>query len=222
MSDFFATLTDNWSLFLEAFWQTFTLFVISAIIALVWGTVLAAFRVSPVPALRTFGAGWVNLLRNTPLTLVFLFVTFGSPHLQIHFSFYTFAVIALSVYTSSFVCEAVRSGINTVPVGQAEAARSIGLTFGQSLRLIVLPQAFRVVVPPLGSLLIALLKNTTIASGFSVLQAGQLMANLTEVNSAGKSYAAMPILIWVVVGFLILVVPLAAAQRHFERRWRIG
>jgi glutamate transport system permease protein len=217
MSEFIHTLTDNWDVFLRAFGMTIALFLVSATAAMIWGTILGAFRVSPVPALRVFGAGYVNLVRNTPLTLVFFFVAFGFPYLEINFSYFVFALIALSLYTSAFVCEAVRSGINTVPVGQAEAARGIGLTFAQTLRFVVLPQAFRAVVPPLGSILIALLKNSTIASGFSVAEAGALRANLTE-----QSYQSLPILLWVVIGFLILVIPLSVTQRRLERRWKVS
>lgn len=217
MSDFLSTLTDNWELFGTAFGRTVLLFVLSGLISLVAGTLLGAFRVAPVPALRAFGAGYVTLLRNTPLTLVFFFVAFGFPYLEINFSFVTFAVIALSAYTSAFVCEAVRAGINTVPPGQAEAARAVGLTFVQTLRFVVLPQAIRAVVPPLASIEIALLKNTTVAAGFSVAEAGSIRANLSELG-----YPVLSGLIWVVVGFLILVLPLSAAQRNLERRWSVA
>ena len=123
MSEFLHTLTDNRSLFVDAFGNTIKLFVIAGIGSLLFGTVLAGMRVSPVPAFRAFGTLYVNLLRNTPLTLGFFFVAFGFPYLQINFSFFVFAVVALTSYTSAFVCEAIRSGINTVGVGQAEAAQ---------------------------------------------------------------------------------------------------
>lgn len=217
MDRFLATLTDNWDLFLGAFGMTLQLFVVSAVGAVVLGTVLAAFRVAPSGALRVFGGTYVTLLRNTPLTLIFVFVTFGFPYLQIDFSYYTFAVTALTVYTAAFVCEAVRSGINTVPDGQAEAARAIGMGFGQTLSLVVLPQAFRAVVPPLASILIALLKNSTIASGFGVVEAGAIGANLSELG-----YRQFDGLLWVIVGFLLLILPMSAAQRHLERRWKVA
>jgi glutamate transport system permease protein len=217
MNDFVPTLTDNWDLFLTSFGQTIMLFVVSGVISLIVGTALAAFRVSPVPALRAFATGYVNLLRNTPLTLVFFFVVFGFPPLDINLSFFTFAVVALSAYTSAFVCEAVRSGFNTVPAGQAEAARAIGLTFSQTLNLVVLPQALRAVVPPLSSIMIALAKNTTIAAGFSVAEAASIRANLSELG-----YPVLAGLLWVVVGFLIIVLPLSWAQRNLERRWKVA
>ncbi|PBC71477.1 binding-protein-dependent transport system inner membrane component [Streptomyces sp. TLI_235] len=94
----------------------------------------------------------------------------GLPRFGIVLPFFTFAGLALGCYTSAFVCEAFRSGINTVPAGQGEAARSLGLTFSQTLGLVVLPQAYRAVVAPLGSVMIALAKNTAIAGSFSVAE----------------------------------------------------
>lgn len=208
------TLTDNWELFLSAFRVTLALFALSGLAAMVLGTALAAMRVSPVPALRALGAGYVNLLRNTPLTLVFFLVVFGAPPLGIDISFFARAAIALTVYTAAFVCEALRSGINTVPRGQAEAARAVGMTFNQTLGQVVLPQAFRAVVPPLASILIALAKNTTVASGFGVLEAGAIRARLSELG-----YPVIAGLFWVAVGFLLIVLPLSYAQRGLERRW---
>jgi glutamate transport system permease protein len=125
--------------------------------------------------------------------------------------------MALIVYTSAFVCEVVRSGVNTVPVGQAEASRALGFTFGQTLGTIVLPQALRSVVPPLTSVEIALLKNTTIAAGFSVFEAGGIYQRLSE-----QGYNVLIGLLWVAVGFLILVVPLTLLQRRLERSWSVA
>jgi glutamate transport system permease protein len=175
-------------------------------------------RVSPVPILRSFGAGYVNIVRNTPLTLVFFFFAFAYPRLEIaDLSFFARACTALIVYTAAFVCEVVRSGINTVPVGQAEASRALGFTFGQTLGAVVLPQALRAVVPPLTNIEIALLKNTTIAAGFSVFEAGGIYQNLSE-----RGYNVLTGLLWVAVGFLILVVPLTLLQRNLERRWSVA
>ena len=208
---------DQRELILEGFWRTVQLAIASGALALVFGTVLGIMRVCPVPPLRWAGSAYVNIVRNTPLTLVFVFSVFGLPRLDIRFSFFVFAVIALTVYTSAFVCEVVRSGINTVPVGQAEASRALGFTFGQTLGAIVLPQALRSVVPPLTSIEIALLKNTTIAAGFSVFEAGGIYQNLSE-----RGYNVLVGLLWVAAGFLILVVPLTLLQRNLERRWSVA
>lgn len=212
-----STLLDNWDLFQRGFITTLQLLLISGVLSVALGTFLAALRVSPVPAMRTAGAGYVTLLRNTPLTLVFLMVVFGLPALGVTISFFARAVIALTVYTAAFVCEAVRSGINTVHVGQAEAARALGMQFGQTLRFVVLPQAVRSVLPPLFSVLIALAKNTTIAAGFSVLEAGAIRAYLSE-----RGEPIVDGLLWVAAGFLIIVIPMSLAQRRLEARWAVA
>ncbi|MBB5977101.1 amino acid ABC transporter permease [Kribbella solani] len=214
----FSVLTDNWDLFGQGFWTTIKLFLISGVLSLVIGTLLGTFRVSPVPALRGVGTGYVNVLRNTPLTLVFAFLVFGAPKMSIELpSFFWSAVVALTIYTSAFICEVVRSGINTVPPGQTEAGRAVGMSFVQVLTVIVLPQAFRVVVPPLMSVLIALLKNTTIAAGFSVAEAGAIPAAMSE-----RGENQLLTLTWIAIGFLILIVPLMFLQRWAERRTAVA
>ncbi|MFD4694355.1 amino acid ABC transporter permease [Streptomyces sp. NPDC058463] len=173
---------------LGAFWVTVQLTVYSAIGALIWGTLLAAMRVSPVPLMRGFGTAYVNVVRNIPLTVIIIFtslglfqtlgVSLGAENFEtINFRL---AVLGMIAYTSAFVCEALRSGINTVPIGQTEAARAIGLSFPQVLRLIVLPQAFRSVVGPLANVLIALTKNTTVAAAIGVAEAATLMREMIE------------------------------------------
>ncbi|MER5708501.1 amino acid ABC transporter permease [Streptomyces sp. NPDC042898] len=173
---------------LGAFWVTVQLTVYSAIGSLIWGTLLAAMRVSPVPLMRGFGTCYVNIVRNIPLTVIIVFTSLGlfqtlgvslgaDRFTTINFRL---AVLGLTAYTSAFVCEAVRSGINTVPLGQVEAARAIGLSFPQVLRIIVLPQAFRSVVGPLANVLIALTKNTTVAAAIGVAEAALLMREMIE------------------------------------------
>jgi glutamate transport system permease protein len=188
------------------------------VLSLILGTLLGAFRVSPVPALRGVGTGYVNVLRNTPLTLVFAFLVFGAPKMQIELpTFFWSAVVALTVYTSAFICEVVRSGVNTVSPGQSEAARAIGMSFIQVLGIVVLPQAFRAIVPPLTNVLIALLKNTTIAAGFSVLEAGAIPAVMAE-----RGENQMFTLLWITIGFLILISPMIVLQRWAERRTAVA
>ncbi|MGZ9825730.1 amino acid ABC transporter permease [Tsukamurella ocularis] len=177
-----------------AFWVTIKLTFFSAIGATVWGTILAGMRVSPVPAMRVFGTWYVNIVRNTPLTLIILFLSLGlyqnmglalapnNANFTTNNNFWL-AVIGFIVYTATFVCETLRSGFNTVPLGQAEAARSLGLSFMQVFQLIVLPQAGRAVIAPMGSVLIALTKNTTIASIIGVGEAALLMKEQLELHS---------------------------------------
>jgi glutamate transport system permease protein len=213
-----SVLTDNLDLYLRAFGTTIQLFLLSAVASMVLGVVLGMLRVSPVPVLRFASGAYVTLVRNTPLTLVFFFFAFAWPLLKIlSLDPFAGAVVALSLYTSAFICEVVRSGINTVPVGQAEASRALGLSFTQMLGSIVLPQALRSVVPPLVSTLIALLKNTTIAAGFSVADAGSISYTLSE-----KGANMLAGLGWVAVFFVVLVVPLTLLQRSLEKRWSVA
>jgi len=216
---------------LQAFWLNIRLALYAGVGSLVVGTILAAMRVSPVPVLRWIGAGYVNTIRNTPLTLVMFFSLFGlSYQLGVSFSdafiyknVFWLAVLALTVYTSTFVCEVLRSGINTVDVGQAEAARAIGLTFSQNLRHVVLPQAFRAVIAPLGSVLIALVKNTTVAvtigvtTAAGVNEASGLMKTLLENNGD-----LVPLIFAVfAVGFMCITLPMGVLTSWAAKRWGV-
>jgi glutamate transport system permease protein len=195
---------ENFPLLRSAFLTTLSLSLLAGLLALVLGTVLAALRVSPVPPLRGLATFYVETFRNTPLTVVFFFLIFGLP--QIDF--------AVGLYTAAFVAEAVRSGINAVPPGQAEASRALGLSFGQSLREVVLPQAFRTVVPPLGNVWIAMVKNTSIAAGFAVTE---LTASLQRLSNANAGELVL-VLLAVVLGYMLITVPSAFAVSRLERR----
>lgn len=211
-------LLDNLDIFVAGFRMTVILFFVSAILALIIGMVVGAMRVSPVPIMRAVGTFYVNLIRNTPLTLVFFFFAFGYPRLGLpSLPYEVLAIMALSVYTATYVAEVIRSGFNTVPVGQAEAARAIGLSFGPTMSLVILPQAMRAVIPPLMSVIIALLKNTTVAAGFSVLEAGAIRAYLAE-----RGEPAILVLLWVAFFFVVLVSLLAYVQRRLENRWKVA
>ena len=209
---------DNFDVFVDGFRTTISLTLLSALGALVLGTLIAAMRVSPVPPLRWAGATYVQLVRNTPLTVVFFLVVFGLPEVDVRLPFFRMAVLALSLYTAAFVAEAVRSGINSVATGQAEASRSIGMTFGQTLRLVVLPQAFANILPPLASVFIAMLKNTSIASAFFVFEGIQAMNQL--INSFGN--AVVPILIAAAAGYLFLALVSSFLFGLLERAVRVG
>ncbi|MEV4899114.1 amino acid ABC transporter permease [Nonomuraea sp. NPDC050547] len=196
---------------LKGFLVNLQLSAICTVLALVLGTILVAMRVSPIPVLRAAGTTVVNVVRNTPLTLLLAFSALGlSDTLGLTFSdepydnAFWLVVMAMSIYASTFVCEALRSGINTVPMGQAEAARAVGLTFMQTLRLIILPQAFRAVIAPLGSVVIALIKNTTVA------QAGGLLADAAFVmyDTFDTTGVSIPIFIGLVIAFMAVTLPI--------------
>ncbi|OKK04913.1 amino acid ABC transporter permease [Streptomyces sp. CB03234] len=211
-------LLDHFSEFRDGFIGTVSITAVSTAIALVLGIAIAGCRVSPVPPLRWFGTAWVTLLRNTPLTLLFLVTTFVVPEILFPgMSAFVLASIALGFYTSSFICEAVRSGINTVPLGQAEAARSLGMTFSQTLRMIVLPQATRTVLPPLSSILIALTKNSAIAGAFSVTELFGWQKLMSE-----EGYDIIPIFVWVSLAYLVVTFSISGVFRFLERRLEVA
>lgn len=207
---------SNFDKVLSAFWLTIQLAVLSGIFSLLGGIVLVAMRIGPIAVLRWLATIYVTLVRNTPLLMVFTFIFVAAPTLGWFTTtpFLLKGVIAVSLYTCTFVCEALRSGVNTVPIGQAEAARAIGLTFTQNLRHIVLPQAFHASVPPLTSTFIAMAKNTSVAAVFGLAEATFRMRYFTNRNA--------DVTIWIfiifAVGYIILVELISAGGLLLERR----
>ncbi|GAB3157632.1 ABC transporter permease subunit [Myceligenerans halotolerans] len=220
-------LSGLWTVFVQydvlgAFWVNIQLTFWAGLIALVLGTVLAVMRISPIASLRVVGTAYVNILRNTPLTIIMTFMILALVFqlaLQLSSnlsdSYFRFAVLGLAVYHAAFVCEAIRSGVNTVPIGQAEAARAIGLPFMDSARLVILPQAFRGAITPLGSTLIALMKNSTVAAAASVsTETASTMKVAIEFN---PNYL-MEIFGLFAIGWLILVIPVGLLTTWLSRR----
>ncbi len=203
----------------------------SFVLSMVLGTVLVAMRVGPVAVLSKAGATYVTVVRNTPLVIVFAFFTFAAPALGIHFkwldvhigdfdftTFFGAAVVSLTLYTSTFVCEALRSGVNAVPLGQAEAARAIGLTFTGVMSQVVLPQAFRASLPPLASVQIALIKNTSVAAVFGVAEAASRMRIFTNNFPTQR----IGIFICFAAGYIVIVEVFSFVANRLERRWRVA
>ncbi|MDQ1609506.1 MAG: glutamate transport system permease protein [Microbacteriaceae bacterium] len=203
--------------FLQGFQMTLSLLVISGVMALVIGTLVAAMRISPIASLRGFGTVYTEILRNTPLTLVLFFTAFVLPYLGVTIPYFVCAIVGLTLYTSPFIAEALRSGINGVPVGQAEAARSLGFGFAQSVTLIIFPQAFRMVVPPLINVFIALTKNTSVAGGFFVVELFNVAKTLANLNGD----AVIAILVAVAVFYLVVTVPLGILAGRLEKKWMV-
>lgn len=221
---------DDFDAYLKAFGYTLFLFLVAGVLSTLLGTLLAAFRVSPVNVLRWAGAIYVNVVRNIPLVIIFAGFAFLAPLLDIHFrwldvhigtfdftSFFGAAVASLTLYTAAFVCEALRSGVNAVPVGQAEAARAIGLPFSGAMRHVVLPQAFRASVPPLASTQIALIKNTSVAAIFGVAEAVATMRGTT--NNFGSQ--RLGIFILFALGYVFIVEVFSFLASRLERHWRV-
>lgn len=229
---------DNWRQVATAFGVTVEIVLAAGVIALVVGFVLAGLRVSPVPLGRAVGTAYVYIIRNTPLLLLMFLFVFGLPEIGIRpeidlnsvfgletsrdllrFNvFFMFATTALGLYTAAFVCEALRSGINSISVGQAEAARSVGMTFGQTLRLVVLPQAFRAVVPPLASTLIAMTKNSSLAAAVGVTELAFLQRKFTNDN-ADQLFA---IFIGIALFYIFLVSIIAVTSARIEKKLAVA
>lgn len=230
-------VSDNYQVVTIAFATTVLLFVFAGIGSLVLGTLLVTFRVGPVAIMRTAAATYVSIVRNTPLLLVLLFFSIAAPKIGINFQFVDIvietswgdirmtnafggAVVGLTLYTSSFVCEALRSGVNAVPLGQAEAARAIGLPFGGVMSNVVLPQAFRAALPPLASTFIALLKNTTVAISVGVLEAAYQMKQLFDVYPVASD--KWTVLAMFALVFVVLVEIVSFGSNRLERKWRVA
>lgn len=204
---------DNLDAFLVGMRTTVLLTVLSFAAALVIGTLVAAFRVSPVPPLRSAGAAYVGVVRNTPLAVLMILFFSGLPDAGIIFqSRFVSAVIVLSAYTGAFVAETIRAGVNAVSRGQAEAARALGLTFPQVLAVVVIPQAVRTVVAPLGSIFIALIKNSSLAALISVHELAYTTQEL--LNQTARP---IPIFVGTAVAYLALALPSGLAVSRLER-----
>lgn len=207
-------IIESTPLFLEGLLGTLKLLGLAGVGAFLLGMVIASMRISPVPALRIFATVYTEVIRNIPLLLTLFFCAYVLPYLQVKLDFFTLAVIGLTVYTSPFIAEAIRSGFNGVPVGQAEAARSIGFGFAQTVSLVILPQAVRMVIPPLINVFIALTKNTSVAGAFFVFEL------FKAANNATRDFgnAVIPLLLYVALLYLIITVPLGLIAGAIEKR----
>ena len=223
---------DNFDAYLQGFGYVLALFLVSGVLSMALGTFLVAMRVGPVAVLRAAGTFYVTVVRNTPLVIVFAFFAFAAPSLSIRFNWldvhvgdYDFtelfgaAVVSLTLYTSTFVCEALRSGVNAVPLGQAEAARAVGLPFTGVMTQVVLPQAFRAALPPLASVQIALIKNTSVAAVFGIAEATAEMRSLLNNFGATQKFG---IFVCFALGYIILVEVFSFLSNRLERRWRLA
>jgi glutamate transport system permease protein len=218
VSDSVDTVIENLPAYFGGFGLTLSLLLISGLGALIIGTIVAAMRISPVPALGGFAAFYTEMLRNTPLTLVLFFCAIILPYLGSTLPYFVAACIGLTLYTSPFIAEALRSGINGVPVGQAEAARSLGMGFGQSVTQVIFPQAFRMVIPPLVNVFVALTKNTSVAGGFFVAELFTVGKGLANANGN----AVIAVLLGVAFFYLVITIPLGILSGRLEKKWVVA
>jgi aspartate/glutamate/glutamine transport system permease protein len=218
VAELWEVLSEHFPEFSSGFWVTIRLVAISFVIAMVVGTVVAAFRVAPVKPLNWVGGVFVETFRNTPL-LVLLFISFaGLRRAGLPISPWVAGTASLGLYTSAYVAEALRSGVFAVGKGQIEASLSLGLDYPRTLRYIVLPQAVRTVIPHLGSLTIAMIKNSAII-GVSLLALGDLLHQARLVNS--RTFQTDEVFFWAAVGYLILTGLATLAVRQLEARYAI-
>ncbi|MEV3935785.1 amino acid ABC transporter permease [Glycomyces sp. NPDC049804] len=211
---------DNFDLMVAALgagaWTTVWVTLVSFTIALVIGTILVVMHVSPAWPARWAANAYTQLFRNVPLLAVLFIMYFGLPSVGIVADSWVWALVGLGMYTGAFVGETLRSGINSIPLGQAEAARSIGLTFSQSLSGVILPQAVRAVIPPLGSLLIALVKNSALVLAIGVTELTAQSRRLIEDNES--RFDLWGVIIGVTVSYLLIAFALSYLVRLVERR----
>lgn len=213
---FGGVLVQHAGFLLGGYWRTVELVAISFVLSLAIGTAIAMLRMSPLPLVPRLARAQTELFRNTPLLVLMSLFFLGLGSIGVRLSSFTAAAMALSLYTGAFVAEAIRAGVATVGAGQREAALSIGLTFTGSMRFVVLPQAFRAVVPPLGNLFIAMIKNSAIAASIAVPE----LLHASEVLN-GRTFRTFELFTGVLIGYLSLTLPAAAVVRRLERRLEI-
>ena len=218
MAELWQVLTDHFSEFSSGFWVTVRLVAVSFVIAMVVGTVVAAMRIAPLKPLNWVGGVFVEVFRNTPL-LVLLFIAYaGLRRAGVALDAWVAGTACLGLYTSAYVAEALRSGVFAVGKGQIEASLSLGLDYLRTTRYIILPQAFRTVIPHLGSLTIAMIKNSAIV-GVSLLALPDLLHQARLVNS--RTFATHESFFWAAVGYLILTLLATVVVRRLETRYAI-
>jgi His/Glu/Gln/Arg/opine family amino acid ABC transporter permease subunit len=218
VSELWEVLTEHFPEFSSGLWITFRLVAISFVIAMTVGTLIAALRIAPVRWLNRIGGVYVETFRNVPLLVLLIIAFSGLPRAGVPVGQWAAGIACLGLYTAAYIAEALRSGVFAVGKGQIEAALSLGLTYPRTMRRIILPQAFRTVIPALGSLVIAMIKNSAIVGG-SLVALGDLLNRTRVIQS--QTGQADEVYFWGAVGFLVLTVTATFAFRYLERRFAI-
>jgi His/Glu/Gln/Arg/opine family amino acid ABC transporter permease subunit len=218
MGELWEVLTNHFPQFRSGFFMTLKIISVSFLVAMVVGTVIAAFRVAPSRLLRAIGTTYVEIFRNLPLLVLIYIIFLGLRRAGYEIEREPSAWAALGLYTAAYVAEAIRSGIFAVGKGQIDASLSLGFTYGETLRKVVLPQAVRTVIPPLGNLTIAMIKNSAII-GVSILALEDLLKEARNINS--NTFRTNEVFFWAAVGYLILTVTATFIVRSLERRLAI-
>lgn len=209
----FTILTDHWDMYLQGFGNTIKASVIALIGSCLLGTIIAVFRIAPIRILNWIGTAYVEFIRNIPLLVIVFFIFVGLPTIGVRLNPFSAGTVGLIIYTASFIAETIRAGIAAVPKGQMEAARSSGLTYIQTMYYIILPQAIKLVIPPMSNQCINLVKNSSILgviAGLDLMYFGDLIS--------ADTFVTFDVYIFVGLFYLLLTLPLSWVGRHFERR----
>jgi putative glutamine transport system permease protein len=209
----YSILIEHWDLYMQGFINTLKANFLALIGSLTVGTIIAVFRIAPVRPLNWLGTAYVEFIRNIPLILIVFIFFVGLPAIGIRFDSFTAGTLGLTVYTAAFIAEVIRAGILAVPKGQMEAARSSGLTYLQTMRYIILPQAIKIVIPPMGNQFINLVKNSSVLgviAGLDLMYFGDLISS--------ETFVTFDVYIFVAMFYLILTVPLSLGVGFLERR----
>ncbi|BDG43747.1 amino acid ABC transporter permease [Parageobacillus sp. VR-IP] len=209
----YSILFDHWDMYLQGFTNTLKASVLALIGSLAIGIIIAIFRIAPIRPLNWLGAAYVEFIRNIPLVLIVFVFFVGLPAVGIRLDPFTAGTLGLMVYTAAFIAEVIRSGILAVPKGQMEAARSSGLTYLQTMRYIILPQAIKIVIPPLGNQFINLVKNSSVLgviAGLDLMYFGDLISS--------ETFVTFDVYIFVALFYLVLTIPLSLGVGYLERR----
>jgi len=218
VNDLWVILQRNFPEFVAGFLTTCRLVAVSLVIALAVGLLIAALRVGPSKLLNRIGAVYVEFFRNIPLLVLIYLAYDGLNRAGLRLSAFVAGTMALGLYTAAYVAESIRSGVFAVGKGQIEAGLSLGFTHGETLRKIVLPQAVRTVIPPLGNLIIAMTKNSAILGG-SLLAINDLLLNSRLIANNTSQY--IETFMWAAVGYLIITVTMTFIVRNLEHRLAI-
>ncbi len=217
MSDALNLLSDNFGAFASGLWVTLRIVAVAFVIAMMVGTSVAALRVAPSKALNRIGGIYVETFRNIPLLVLLLILYIGVRRAGVPISAWVAGTMGLGLYTAAYIAEALRSGVFAVGKGQIEAALSLGLTYPRTMRKIILPQAFRTVIPTLGSLIIAMVKNSAIV-GASLLALPDLLKEAKVIQAESAQTEAY---LWAAVGYLLITVTVTVVFRQLETRYAV-
>ena len=217
MSDALDLLRENFGAFASGLWVTLRIVGVAFVIAMVVGTAVAGLRIAPSKALNRIGGLYVETFRNIPLLVLLLILYIGVRRAGLPISAWVAGTMGLGLYTAAYIAEALRSGVFAVGKGQIEASLSLGLTYPRTMRRIILPQAFRTVIPAIGSLIIAMVKNSAIV-GASLLALPDLLKESRVIQSETAQSEAF---LWAAIGYLLITVTVTVVFRQLETRYAV-